>query len=175
MDIKIETNHDYLQASSTSLEDGKKVFIRIYLPEEQQHLDWILLIAAVLILCIGFSDGSNIDATLAIMLSILFIAIMIILHSIGLRMWPVEDKIILDLTGIQYFTNSKTVIGEWEYIKSITRLYDDEADEIVIHDSLEILTAGDQIIPIYHDVEEIDIIIQQYASNANYYTKPYPL
>ena len=175
MDIKIDSNHDNLQISSTSLEDGEKVFIREYLPEEQQYLDLILLIAAYYFLLVGLSGGSNIDATLAIVLSILFIAIMIILHSIGLRMWPVEDKIILDLTGIQYFTNSKTVIGEWEYIKSITRLYDDEADEIVIHDSLEILTAGDQIIPIYHDVGEIDIIIQQYASNANYYTKPYPL
>ena len=175
MDIKIDSNHDNLQTSSTSLEDGNKVFIREYLPEEQQYLDLILLIAAYYFLLLGLSDGSNIDATLAIVLSILFIAIMIILHSIGFRMWAVEDKIILDLTGIQYFTNSKTVIGEWEYIKSITRLYDDEADEIVIHDSLEILTAGDQIIPIYHDVEEIDIIIQQNASNANYYTKPYPL
>ncbi len=91
-------------------------------------------------------------------------------------MWPVEDKIILDLTVIKYFTNSKTVIAEWKYIKSITRLYDnDYANEFVIHDSLEVLIGGDQIIPIYHDVEEIDIIIQQYASNANYYTKPYPL
>ena len=175
MDIKIDSNHDNLQISSTSLEDGEKVFIREYLPEEQQYLDLILLIAAYYFLLVGLSGGSNIDATLAIVLSILFFAIMIILHSIGLRMWAVEDKIILDLTGIQYFTNSKTVIGEWEYIKSITRLYDDEADEIVIHDSLEILTAGDQIIPIYHDVGEIDIIIQQYASNANYYTKLYPL
>ena len=95
------------------------------------------------------------------MLSILFIAIMCILHSIGFRMWPVEDKIILDLTGIQYFSNSKTVIAEWKYIKSITRLYDDDySNEFVIHDSLEVLTGGDQIIPIYHDVEEIDIIIQ---------------
>ena len=174
MELKIDSNHDNLQTSPTSLEDGEKVFRRIYLPEKQQYLDSILLIAACFILFLGFSDKSNIDATLAIMLFILFIAIMFILHSIGLRMWPVEDKIILDLTGIQYFSNSKTVIAEWEYIKSITRLYDDEADEIVIHDSLEILTGGDQIIPIYHDVEEIDIIIQQHASNANYYTKPHP-
>jgi len=37
-------------------------------------------------------------------------------------------------------------------------IHDDEADEFVIYDSLEVLTGGDQIIPIYHDVEEIDII-----------------
>ena len=174
--MKIDSNHDNLQISSTSLEDGNKVFIREYLPEEQQYLDGILLIAACYILLLGFSDKSNIDATLAIVISILLIAVMFILHSIGFRMWPVEDKIILDLTGIQYFTNSKKVIAKWECIKSITRLYDDDyADEFVIHDSLEVLTGGEQIIPIYHDVEEIDIIIQQYASNANYIIKPHPL
>jgi len=39
MDIKIDSKHDNVQTSSTSLEDGNKVFIRIYLPEEQQYLD----------------------------------------------------------------------------------------------------------------------------------------
>lgn len=80
MDTKIDSNHDNLQTSSTSLEDGGKVFTRIYLPEEQQHLDWILLIAAGYILLLGFSDKSNIDATLAIMLSILFFAITHLSH-----------------------------------------------------------------------------------------------
>ena len=50
MDIKIDSNHDNLQTSSTSLEDGNKVFIREYLPEEQQYLDLILLIATGYIL-----------------------------------------------------------------------------------------------------------------------------
>ena len=86
MELKIDSNHDNLQTSPTSLEDGEKVFRRIYLPEKQQYLDSILLIAACFILFLGFSDKSNIDATLAIMLFILFIAIMFILHSIGLRM-----------------------------------------------------------------------------------------
>ena len=99
MDTK-DSNHDNLQTSSTSLEDGNKVFIREYLPEEQQYLDGILFIAACYILLLGFSDKSNIDATLAIVLSILLIAVMFILHSIGLRMWPVEDKIIRNYSAI---------------------------------------------------------------------------
>ncbi|MBC2698187.1 MAG: hypothetical protein HF976_14795 [ANME-2 cluster archaeon] len=64
MDIKIDSNHDNLQISSTSLEDGGKVFIREYLPEEQQYLDLILLIAAYYFLLLGLSDGSNICSVL---------------------------------------------------------------------------------------------------------------
>ena len=135
-------------------------------------MDFILLSVAIFILA---SLPDQIDTMLVIVLFILPIAISCILHSIGLRLWYVEDKIILNSTGIKYSPDLKPVHVDWEEITSITRLCDDEADEINIPDSLEIQTSNGEIIRIRHHLEEIGPIIFQNAFNANYYRKPYEI
>ena len=155
-----------------NLEDREKVYTEKYLPEIQAALDMILIIVAFVIL-VKLPD--KIDTMLVIVLFILPIAISRILHSVGLRLWYVEDKITLNSTGIKYSSDLKPVHVGWGEIISITRVYDDEADEINIRDSLEIQTSNGEIIRIRHHLEEIGPIIFQNAFNANYYRKPYEI
>jgi len=154
------------------LEDREKVYTKKYLPEIQLAL-YLILFSVAFFIFVRLPD--QIDTMLVVVLFILPIAISCILHSFGLRLWYVEDKIILNSTGIKYSSDLKPVHVDWEEIISITRLYDDEADEMCIRDSLEIQTSNGEIIRIRHHLEEIGPIIFQNAFNANYYRKPYEI